>query len=291
MTGFPNWDVMRGCVRDYGAVEWAAGTEGLRFAANDGRSASDVWFGHSGDGYLKVIWHGGDPRGPPYARRGAHCVASQGGGGVGQIPNAVAQTRDPEIAGVTVVMSNTKSNFDGFETLTNTFTQTGRVRPTTWAQEGDKKSVRYTQNTMGFSPEQSDSMDSDIHCANGGSTDLVLRITTVTPAISGSRVCATALGQPRLVRGETSDVVVIQSKQTIFARTCTATVAVGCMTQTCFGLTRLTLQGGFGLGLDYRAYVFGLSTGVWIPLLLFCGGLLGANGIEGIRYRGYQGVL
>jgi hypothetical protein len=27
----------------------------------------------------------------------------------------------------------------------------------------------------------------------------VLRITTVTPAISGSRVCATALGQPRLV--------------------------------------------------------------------------------------------
>jgi hypothetical protein len=31
------------------------------------------------------------------------------------------------------------------------------------------------------------------------STDLVLRVTTVTPAISGSRVCATALGQPRLL--------------------------------------------------------------------------------------------
>ncbi|KAJ7934756.1 hypothetical protein B0H13DRAFT_2305533 [Mycena leptocephala] len=42
------------------------------------------------------------------------------------------------------------------------FTQTGRVRPTTWAQEGNKKSVRYTQNTMGFTPKQSDSMDSDI---------------------------------------------------------------------------------------------------------------------------------
>jgi hypothetical protein len=30
------------------------------------------------------------------------------------------------------------------------FTQTGHSRPTTWAKRGDKKSVRYTQNTRGY---------------------------------------------------------------------------------------------------------------------------------------------
>ncbi|KAJ7718501.1 hypothetical protein B0H14DRAFT_3011233 [Mycena olivaceomarginata] len=30
------------------------------------------------------------------------------------------------------------------------FTQTGHSRPTTWAKPGDKKSLRYTQNTMGY---------------------------------------------------------------------------------------------------------------------------------------------
>jgi hypothetical protein len=34
-------------------------------------------------------------------------------------PTLLRKTRDPEIAGFTVVMRNTKSNFDNFETLTN----------------------------------------------------------------------------------------------------------------------------------------------------------------------------